>query len=449
MLERYRSHYRAIISLGIPIVIGQTSTIVIGFVDTMMIGRHSTMELAAAGFVNNLVAVLLIFAIGYSGGLTPVVGYRYGRGENDSIGGMVKNGLASNTLLAAVLVVISTVLYLLLGRMGQPEELLHYMKPYLAVLTLTIPFACWFNVFKQYFDAIGRTKVPMAVLMLGLVVNIVGNYLLIYGLQVGGTSVVPELGLLGAGIATLIARVVMTVAIAAMFFVMKSNRAFRDGFLRDNVNRRDFRHITSLSWPLAMQTGMESASFMLTVLFVGWIGALPLAAHQVMLTISTIYYMVYCGLAAAVAVRVSYFHGQHDAVAAERNAWAAFHIIIIVAVLFSVPMWLFRSQVGYIFADSAEVCRLVATCIPFLILYQLFDGMQCTFGNALRGLACVRVMMGVSFIAYFVISFPLSYILAFPCGWGLAGIWAAFPVSLAIAAMLYYLAFRYYKRRLF
>lgn len=448
-LEKYHTHYRAVISLGIPIVIGQTSTIVIGFVDTIMIGRHSTLELAAAGFINNIIAVLLIFAIGFSGGLTPVVGYKYGRGENDGIGGIVKNCLASNTLLAVVLFLISCVLYLCLGYMGQPDELLQYMRPYLVVLTLTIPFACWFNVFKQYFDAMGATKVPMIVLMGGLVVNIVGNFLLIYGMQICGVQVIPEMGLLGAGIATLIARIAMAVAIMWMFFSLKSNRPFSSGFLRDSINRRDLRHITSLSWPLAMQTGMESASFMLTVVFVGWIGSLPLAAHQVMLTISTIYYMIYCGLAAAVAVRVSYFHGQRDREAAERNAWAGFHIIVLVAILLSIPMWLFRNYIGYLFADDAEVCGLVASCIPFLILYQFADGMQCTFGNALRGLACVRVMMLVSFIAYFVVSFPLSYAFAFPCRLGLMGIWAAFPISLVIAATLYYIAFRHYKKKLF
>lgn len=448
-LEKYHTHYHAVISLGIPIVIGQTSTIVIGFVDTIMIGRHSTLELAAAGFINNIIAVLLIFAIGFSGGITPLVGYRYGRGEKEGIGGIVKNCLASNSLLAIVLFVVSCVIYFCLGYLGQPGELLQYMRPYLAVLTLTIPFACWFNVFKQYFDAIGETKVPMIVLMGGLVINIVGNYLLIYGLQMCGMEIVPEMGLLGAGIATLIARIAMAVAIIWMFFRLKSNKPFCCGFLRYKVNKRDFCLVTSLSWPLAMQTGMESASFMLTVVFVGWIGSIPLAAHQVMLTISTLYYMIYCGLAAAVAVRVSHYHGQCDKEAAELSVWAGFHIIVLVAILLSVPMWLFRHDIGYLFVDDAEVCGLVASCIPFLILYQFADGMQCTFGNALRGLACVKVMMVVSFIAYFVVSFPLSYVFAFPCRLGLMGIWAAFPISLVIAATLYCTAFSHYKKKLF
>ena len=448
-LSKYTTHYRALIMLGVPIVIGQMSTIVLGFADTLMIGHHSAVELAAAGFINNVFSILLIFALGFSSGLVPIVGNMYGRGDTDNIGRMVKNGLLANLLLALSLIVVSLLLYAFLDKMGQPDELVPIMRPYLLIHTVSIPFVSCFNVFKQFFDSIGYTRAPMIVMVGGVTFNIIGNYMLIYGISIGDVVIVPEMGLVGAGIATFLARVLMAAGIVAMFASLKRSALYKAGFKRDKLNIGDFRHINALGWPLAIQAGMESAAFMSTVIMVGWLGTMPLAADQIMLSLSTLFFMVYYGLAGAIAVRVSHFHGQRDRVSASRTTWAGFHIILLGAVIISIPIWLSRNDISYLFTDNAEVCRLVASCIPLLIIYQFGDGLQCSFGNALRGLACVKAMMVVSFIAYFLVSLPLSYIFAFPCGLGLRGIWTAFPICLTLAGTLYYIAFRYYQKRVF
>ena len=448
-LSKYTTHYRALIMLGVPIVIGQMSTIVLGFADTLMIGHHSAIELAAAGFINNVFSILLIFALGFSSGLVPIVGNMYGRGDTDNIGRMVKNGLLANLLLALALIGVSLLLYTFLDRMGQPDELVPIMRPYLLIHAFSIPFVSCFNVFKQFFDSIGYTRAPMVVMVGGVTFNVMGNYMLIYGVNLGGVAIVPEIGLIGAGIATFLARVLMAAGIVTMFASLRRSALYKAGFKRDKLNLVDFRHINALGWPLAIQAGMESAAFMSTVIMVGWLGTMPLAADQIMLSLSTLFFMVYYGLAGAIAVRVSHFHGQRDRASASRTTWAGFHIILLGAVIISIPIWLSRNEISYLFTDNAEVCRLVASCIPLLIIYQFGDGLQCSFGNALRGLACVKAMMVVSFIAYFVVSLPLSYIFAFPCGLGLRGIWTAFPICLTLAGVLYYIAFRYYQKRVF
>ena len=448
-LSKYTTHYRALIMLGVPIVIGQMSTIVLGFADTLMIGHHSAIELAAAGFINNVFSILLIFALGFSSGLVPIVGNMYGRGDTDNIGRMVKNGLLANLLLALALIGVSLLLYTFLDRMGQPDELVPIMRPYLLIHAFSIPFVSCFNVFKQFFDSIGYTRAPMVVMVGGVTFNVIGNYMLIYGVNFGSVAIVPEMGLIGAGIATFLARVLMAAGIVTMFASLKRSALYKAGFKRDKLNLVDFRHINALGWPLAIQAGMESAAFMSTVIMVGWLGTMPLAADQIMLSLSTLFFMIYYGLAGAIAVRVSHFHGQRDRASASRTTWAGFHIILLGAVIISIPIWLSRNEISYLFTDNAEVCRLVASCIPLLIIYQFGDGLQCSFGNALRGLACVKAMMVVSFIAYFVVSLPLSYIFAFPCGLGLRGIWTAFPICLTLAGLLYYIAFRYYQKRVF
>ena len=436
-INRYMPHYRSLVSLGLPIVVGQLGTIVLGFADTIMVGHHSMAELAAASFVNTLFMLFIVFALGFSYGLTPIVGQLFGSGDTGRIGTVVRNALAANLMLAAMIVAVLMAVYANIGRLGQPEELLPLMRPYWLVCVASLPFVCVFNCFKQFYDGIGHTKVSMYVLIGGNVLNIVGNYLLIYG-ALG----LPELGLLGAGIATLLSRVVMCLALVAAFFTMRRYRTHRRSFLSGRVNRADFGRVNAISWPVALQMGMETAAFSLTAIIVGWIGTTALAAHQVMLTLSQLFYMVYYGMAAAVSVRVSYFLGQRDLRAVNATANAGFHIILLVAVAVSVPIFLLRNYVSLLFTDSEDVCRLVGQAILVLIIYQFGDGLQCTFANALRGMASVKPLIWIAFFSYFVVSLPLSWLLGIRLGLGLVGVWAAFPVCLTCAGVLYYSFFR-------
>ncbi|WP_028896289.1 MATE family efflux transporter [Prevotella sp. HUN102] len=436
-LKPYYTHYRSLTHLGVPIIIGQIGTIVLGFADTLMIGRHSTQELAAAAFVNNMFVLVLIFAMGFSYGLTPIVGSLYGREEHGKIGGMLKNSLVANTLLALGLVVIMTILYLNLGNLGQPEELLPLMRPYFIVNLISLPFVSWFNTFKQLSDGTTDTKTPMWILLGGNLLNIVGNYVLIYG-KVG----FPELGLYGAGLSTMFSRIVMALVFAYVFLCTKRFNSYKGGFFAEPINGKDISHLCRIGFPLSIQMGMETAAFSLSSIMVGWIGAMALAAHQVMLTISQFFYMVYYGMGSAVAVRVSYFTGQHDYKAVSYSASAGFHLILLIAFAVSVPVVIWRDSLGVIFTDSSEVCEMVGLAILPLIVYQFGDGMQCAYGNALRGLSYVQPLMYTAFIAYFVISLPLGYFLGIYLEGGLLGIWFAFPFGLTTAGFLYYWYFR-------
>ncbi len=433
----YTKYYRPLAMLGLPIVVGQLGTIILAFADTLMIGRHSTMELAAAAFVNNMFNLVILFALGFSYAITPTVGTLYGRGETARVGETVRNAVAANMLLAALLVAAMAVFYAFVGSMGQPAELLPLIRPYFLVLLASLPFVCLFNVFKQFADGITDTSLAMWVLIGGNVLNIFGNWILIYG-HLGA----PELGLVGAGLSTLLSRVVMAVVMAGVFFFSRKYRGYALGFRRGRVNRQDFAHLNKLGWPVALQMGMETASFSLTSVIVGWIGTTALAAHQVMLTISQLGFMVYYGIGAAAAVRISNAVGQRDMEAARGNAYAAMQIVLGIAVVVSVPIFAFRHSLGGLFTPDASVGGLVAmTVIPFVI-YQFGDALQIVFGNSLRGLSYVRPLVLYAFIAYFVVSIPLSYLFGIVFGFGLVGVWAAFPFGLTTAGLLYMSAFR-------
>lgn len=418
-------------------MIGQLGIIVLSFADTMMVGRYGTTELAAAGFVNNLFNLVIVFSTGFSYGLTPLVGNHFGRGENASVGKILKNALAVNGVAALVLMLVMGGVYLNLHHLGQPEELMPLIRPYYIVLLVSLLFLLLFNAFKQFADGITDTVTPMYVLIGGNILNIFLNWLLIYG-KMG----CPEMGLLGAGIATLIARIAMLICFVVVFLTSGRYRPYREGFLASRVNRGDFVALNRMGLPVGMQMGMETASFSLSTIMVGWLGTAALAAHQVMLTVGQLGFMMYYGMAAAVAVMASNYHGQKDMPAVRMTVSAGFRIILVMAVIVSVPLLILRNQIGYIFTDNAEVASMVAALVIPFVIYQFGDGMQCNYSNALRGISDVSKVSLYAFIAYFLVSLPSAYLFGFVFDWGLAGIWFSFPLGLTTAGLLFYFRYR-------
>lgn len=436
-IPTYGGHYRALARLGFPIVVGQLGVIILGFADTLMIGHHSTEELGAASFVNNLFNLCIIFSTGFSYGLTPVVGALYGNRRQPEAGQALLCSLAANALVAVVLTALMGVLYFNIGRLGQPEELLPLIRPYYLVLLSSLLFVLLFNGFKQFTDGITQTQTAMWLLLGGNALNIAGNYVLING-KLG----LPELGLLGAGLSTLLSRIVMVVAFALIIWRSRRYARYRVGIRRLGWSKAVFCRLNALGWPVGLQMGMETASFSLSTVMVGWLGTMALASHQIMLTISQFTFMMFYGMGAAVAVRVSNFNGQGDVVNVRRSAYAGFHLIVFMGIILLSIVFACRSHVGGWFTDNAEVSALVsALFFPFLI-YQLGDGLQINFANALRGMADVRPMMLIAFIAYFVISLPVGYLCGFVLGWGLVGVWMAFPFGLTSAGLMLWLRFR-------
>ena len=437
---KYETHYKNLTYLGVPIIIGQLGNLILNFADTLMIGHHSTEELAAAAFVNNMFTLVIIFAIGFTYAVTALVGILYGQENTHRIGELMKSATAANTCMALFLSFIMIVLYLNVHRLGQPEELLPLIRPYFLIQLISLPFVCWFNTFRQFTDGITDTKVAMWILIGGNVMNIFGNWILIYG-NLG----MPEMGLLGAGLSTMISRIMMTIVMVGIFFVSKKYREYKEGWNTGKVHYADFKKITVLGFPLALQMGMETAAFSLSSLMVGWFGTESLAAHQVMLTISQLGYMIYYGLAAAVAVRISNFMGQRDFLAVRRTATAGIHLVFLLALVTSVPVFIFRHIIGELFTDNVNVISMVSmTIIPFMI-YQFGDGMQCNYANAMRGTANVRPLIWIAFISYFVVSLPLGYIFGVIMNYKLLGVWYAFPFGLTLSGILYYI---YYQKGL-
>ena len=405
----YRGIAGRLTKLAGPIMVGQIGTVLVSFADTFMIGHYGVRELAAASFVNNLTMILVLAGLGFSLGLTPLVSDAESKGDRRGVGGLLMAGLKVSSLFAAAMAAILAILYLNLGRMGQPEELLPLIRSYYIVVAISILATYFFNTFKQFTDGTMRPTVSMIVIITSNLLNIAGNYVLIYG-KCG----FPELGLLGAGISTLFARIFTVAAMAAYFFLDRRLAKYREGFRAAGGDKGAMARIARLGAPISGQMAMETASFSVIVIIVGWLGTTALAAHQVMTTISQICYMMYIAVGSGAAILISSLNGQGAAI----------------------------RPLSALFTDSPEVISLAGTLVLPFILYQFGDGMQICFSNCLRGIQQVKPILPIAFTAYLLVSIPCSYLFGFVLDFGLKGIWFGYPISLTLAGILYLAVFR-------
>ena len=428
-------HFLLITRLGFPIVVAQLGTIVTGFADTIMVGQYGTDELSASGFTNNIFGLVIYFLLGFSYSTTPVVGAYYGQGRHADAARSLKESFMTNIGVCAIVVALMTALYFNLHNLGQPEDLLPLIRPYFLVVLASMPFVSAFNSLKQFCDGVGDTKMPMWVMIGGNVVNIIGNYLLIFG-KMG----CPELGLVGAGVATLASRVLMVAVLLVVILRAKRYDVYREG-LRRPLTRRGVKHLTLKGMPIGMQMCMEASSFSLCAVMMGWLGSVPLAAHQVMCTVGSLCFMVYYGIGAAVAIRISHFRGQGNWGEVRRVAGVGLVMTLATGALLATMIYLLRYPISYMFTTSEEVVAVVVSLIVPMVFYQLGDCIQTVYANSLRAIEDVKMMMFYAFIAYVVVSLPLSYVFGFVLGWGAVGVWWGFPFGLTTAGVLFWTRF--------
>lgn len=427
--------YSSILRLGFPIIISQAGTIVVSFADTSMVGNYSTEALAAASFVNNLFNSALFTLMGFSYGLTPLVATLFGRSKHTDIGALVRNALWVNALCGIVVIAVMGLIFMLLPYMGQPPELLPFIRPYyLIVLTSLIPLTL-FGVFAQWSYGITCSKLPMWIIIGSNVLNIIGNYLLIYG-HWG----LPEMGLNGAGVSTLIARTVCCAVLIWAFFSMRSYRAYREGFTHSNLTHTMSHKVYSTSWPVAGQMLFESGSFTIAAVICGTLGTLELASYQVTVCMGQLGFCIYYGLGTAVSVMVA--NSAESPMRMRRVAFAGYRIMIITATLSSAIFIVGGTTIIHLFTSDTAVVAMSLTLITPLVLYQYADATQITFANALRGTSNVRPMVWISLVSYIIIGAPVTYIMAHPLGLGIEGVIYSFSVSLLCAALLFVHYFR-------
>ncbi len=429
---RYIQDYKDIVRLGLPILIGQAGTIIVGFADNIMVGHYSTDALASASFVINVFNMVMFCLMGFTYGVLPLAGAIFVRGDRRSIGELMRNALLLNVIYSLGLTLIMGVLYFNLDILDQPAELMPQIRPYyLLYLSGLVPISV-FNVFAQWSYSIKNSTMPMWIVIISNVVNIIGNYAFIYG-----NWGCPEMGLFGAGLSTLVARVGAMVAILAIFFCSDRYRQFREGFLRSRFTKGKLALVWRTSLPVSMQMAFESASFSAAAVMAGWIGTVALAAYQMIVIVGSLGFCLYYAIGSAIAILVSNEAGKGDRGDMRRVAWAGYHVMLGLALCSTLSFVLFGRELMHLFTEDTVVLSAAMALIFPLVLYQLGDATQITFANALRGTSHVMPMLWIAFVSYIIVGIPTTYIMAFPLGLATNGIILSFSISLFLAGSLF------------
>ena len=424
-------------------MLSQLGHVMMGVADNVMVGHLGAKELAAAGLANVAFNVLLLFGIGVSYAITPLVATADGENNIFSINETLRHGLVINVVNSLMLVTVVFFGKNMLYHLDQPAEVITLSIPYLEIITFSIIPVLVFQTFRQFSEGLSNTWIPMIIVLGCNVVNIGLNYVLIYG-YLG----FPALGLNGAGWATLISRIVMGIALALFIYAAPRFREYRPGFLLGKYSRALFNKMLNIGIPAGLQFIFEVAAFDFSLVMMGWLGTKALAAHQIAINLATISYMTTSGLAAAATIRVSNELGKRDGRGLRRAAFILHGMALALMTVWALIFILGNNYLPHLYVEDVDVIVIAGPLIIIAGLFQLSDGMQVVCIGALRGLQDVKVPSVLIFISYWIIGLPLGYWLGFHTGMGPVGIWIGLLIGLTLTASAMLWRFNYMSRRL-
>ena len=437
-LAEYIPFYKRNLYLAFPVVLSQIGQVLVQLVDNMMVGHVGTIELAASAFANNVFIIGMFFGMGITYGITPLVGKAFGNNKPEQVVTWLKNGVLTHMISALFLSVLMFGAYFLLPFLGQTKSVLEASKSYYLLLCGSyLPFMLFFSV-KQFFEGIGNTKIAMQITLTANLVNILLNYVLIFG-KFG----FPELGLVGAGVGTLVSRFVMPLMF--VFYILKLPR-FRKYFSlarKESFQKIRFIAVLRIGIPIAFQIVVEGITFSIGAVMMGWLGETPLAAHQVAIGLAGFTYMISLGISQATTIRISHQMGENDFVSVRKAAMASTHLVLFFMSAMGIIFILAKSCLPLLFTSDPEVIAIAAQLLIVAAIFQVFDGLQVSMLGALRGMADVKIPMFMAFAAYLFIGIPTSYVLTFLLDAGPQGIWFGYLVGLGSAGIFFYLRFKH------
>lgn len=407
-----------------------------GFVDTVMVGRLGKEALAGVALGNMVYFFLLILCMGVIVAVGPMVSQAYGAGEKEPIGRSVRQGFWLGAMLFVVAFLLIWNASHLMRALGQDPQTVAYAEGYLrAVVWGFLPFL-WFIALRSFIESVSRPWPVTIITFSGLGLNILADYTLMFG-RFG----FPELGLVGTGYATTI---VMWFMLTAMVVFVRSNRRLRVYGIFTRLGKPDkryFRELLRIGWPIGAAYGIESGLFTATAFLMGLLGQASLAAHQIAIQTAAFMFMVPLGVGIAASVRVGQAAGRLDPhgvrMAARAGVTLAATFMLFSAILF----WVAPRTIVSVYLDvkdpaNAEVAALAATLLGIAALFQVFDGIQVSTAGALRGLKDTRAPMVIGLISYWLIGLGSSYLFAFRFGLGARGLWWGLVLGLAAASVL-------------
>ena len=435
IFSRYIDHYKANLRLAMPIALSQLGYVVVQFADNAMVGSYGgddPLPLSAVSFGVMMSFVLFSLAMGITLGLTPVIGEHFARGEYRRTAHYLQTSLVSYPILGVIFMALQQLSVPLLYKLGQPVEVVDMAVPYYKLMGYSLPAIMLYGCFKQFLEGMGNTVTPMVIALVTNMMNIVLNWVFIYG-----NCGCEAMGVYGAGLATLIARWASPVLIFIYFVVKGEYRDYLKLFSRGVKYIKDTYRLLTIGVPLAGQMLLEGSAFVVTSVMMGWFGAEALAANQVAMTYGNAAFMLTIALGSAATIRVSHCYGLGDREKMRDVVISSFHLSAVWGAMVFISFIAFRGVLPRLFTPSEPIVALASQMIIWVGLYQISDAVQGTLIGVLRGMQDVKIIAGLSFVAYVLLNIPVGYLCAFTFGFDSTGLLAGYVVGLTTAAIAY------------
>ena len=452
MFTAYTKEFKYNATLAFPVILGMLGHTFVALADNLMVGQLGTAELAAVSLGNSFIFIAMSLGIGFSTAITPLVAEASGAKDVPQGKRAFKHGLILCTVLGIVLFLLILFLKPLLLVMNQPEEVIILAKPYLDLVAFSLIPLIMFQALKQFSEGLSHTKYPMYATIVANVVNIILNYLLIFG-----AFGFPKMGIVGAAVGTLASRMIMLIM---LWIVLKKKKKFRPYITQLNfriIERPILKKIMDLGFPSALQMFFEVGIFTAAIWLSGVLGKNPQAANQIALNLSSMTFMFAMGIGVAAMIRIGNQKGRLDFPELRRIGKSLFFMTLLMEILFALIFLFGRKWVPTLYldldsalnaADNAEVIAIAAQLLLISAFFQISDGLQAVILGALRGLQDVRIPTLITFIAYWIIGFPISYYLGIHTELKSMGIWIGLLSGLTASAIMLYLRFEIMTRRL-
>ncbi len=438
--------------LAYPVILGMLGHTFVAFADNIMVGQLGTAELAAVSLGNSFIFIAMSLGIGFSTAITPLVAEADGAGNQAGGKSALKHGIVLCTILGFSLFGIILLCKPLLHVMQQPPEVVELAIPYLDLVAFSLVPLIVFQAFKQFSEGLSQTKYPMYATILANVMNVTINYLLIFG-----SFGFPKLGIVGAAIGTLASRFIM---VGYIWFLLNRKEKFQPyvtGFNFRKIERAVIKKIMGLGFPSALQMFFEVAIFTAAIWLSGVLGKNAQAANQIALNLSSMTFMVGMGLGVAAMVRVGNQKGLQNFKELKRIAESIFFLTLLLEIIFATLFLLGRHWLPTIYldiddvvnqVDNTEVIIIAAKLLLIAAFFQISDGIQVVVLGALRGLQDVRIPTFITFIAYWLVGFPICYYFGLHTEWKSSGIWLGLLLGLTASAVMLYIRFNYLTKKL-
>jgi MATE family multidrug resistance protein len=418
-----------------------------------MVGHYATVDLAAVSFSNALFFTVMVFAMGALMGLTPLIGIQVGKISDTTdnsdestrlaeskniISSLFQNGMLFTILLSIMTLILLGGCIPFLHCFGQDPAVVEVARPYFILIVISIVPFLFFTFFKQFLEGLGNTSVAMVITLVMNGLNILLNWLFIYG-----NWGCPELGATGAGIGSLVARIGMPICFFVVMYFRREWKEYMTSMRWSKFKASVIKELTKIGFPIGVQTLMETIAFTAAFIFIGWISKEALAAHQIANQICDMTFMVILGIGSATTIRVSHQLGANNLHGVRMASNASIHLVLFINTIGAILMIGLRNQIPMLFTEDPEVIAIASKLVVLAGVLQLADGLQVVAASMLRGITDVKIPMFIALFSYTIVCISIGLFLAFPMGMGAVGIWIGFVVGLSVAAICLHIRFRW------